>query len=488
MRFFVAMFSHETNTFSTIPTDRRQFEARDLRYGGELLEAYRGTGTCLGGMIEAAGARGVTLVPSLAAAASPAGRVTADFYEATTRRLLDDLRGAGRLDGVLLDLHGAMVPEGLEDGEGDLLRAVRATVGSAVPVAATLDFHANVTAEMVRHTTLLHGYKTYPHVDMDARGREATERLRDVVAKRRRPTVAWRQPPLIPPIAGQLTARGPMRRLYDRAAEMERDPRVVTISIFAGFPLADIRDAGLSVYVATDGDPGLADRLADELTAIAWAHRREFLHTALPVREAVAHALAADGRPVVLADIADNTGGGAAGDTTEILRELLRVGARPATVACVWDADAVQACARAGVGATVTVDVGGKVDPSHGAPVRVTGRVRTLGDGRFVHKGAMLRGLEGRLGPTAVLDVNDLKIILISLRWQTLDPEMLRVVGVDPAAERILVVKSSVHYRAAFEPLAHAIIEVDAPGLSSSNLARFTFKHVRRPIFPLDDV
>src|SRR2546428_402744 len=365
VRFFVAMFSHETNTFSTIPTDRRQFEARDLRYGGELLEAYRGTGTCLGGMIEAAGARGVTLVPSLAAAASPAGRVTADFYEATTRRLLDDLRGAGRLDGVLLDLHGAMVPEGLEDGEGDLLRAVRATVGSAVPVAAT----------------------------------------------------------------------------------------------------------------PADGPPPTAG-----------APRREFLHTALPVREAVARALAADGRPVVLADIADNTGGGAAGDTTEILRELLRVGARPATVACVWDAEAVQACARAGVGATVTVDVGGKVDPSHGAPVRVTGRVRTLGDGRFVHKGPMLRGLEGRLGPTAVLDVNDLKIILISLRWQTLDPEMLHVVGVDPAAERILVVKSSVHYRAAFEPLAHAIIEVDAPGLSSSNLARFTFKHVRRPIFPLDDV
>ena len=320
MRFFVAMFSHETNTFSTIPTDRRQFEARDLRYGGELLEAYRGTGTCLGGMIDAAGAHGVTLVPSLAAAASPAGRVTADFYEATTRRILDDLRGAGRLDGVLLDLHGAMVPEGLEDGEGDLLRAVRATVGSAMPVAVTLDFHANLSQELVRHATLLHGYKTYPHVDMDARGREATKRLLDVVLKRCRPTVAWRQPPLLPPIAGQLTARGPMRRLYDRAAEMERDPRVVTISIFAGFPLADIRDAGLSVYVATDGDPGLADRLADELATMAWAHRGEFLHTAPPPGEAVARALAADGRPVVLADIADNTGGGAAGDTTEILR------------------------------------------------------------------------------------------------------------------------------------------------------------------------
>ncbi len=488
MRFFIAMFSHETNTFSTIPTDRRQFEARDLRYGGELLEAYRGTGTCLGGMIDAAGARGVTLVPSLAAAASPAGRVTADFYALTKERLVADLRAAGALDGVLLDLHGAMVPESTEDGEGELLGAVREAVGPSVPVAVTLDFHANVTHDMVRHATLLHGYKTYPHVDMDARGREATERLLDLAAGRIRPTVAWRQPPLLPPIAGQLTARGPMRRLYDLAAEMERDPKVVTISIFAGFPLADIKDAGFSIYVATDNDQALADRLADRLAATAWEHRREFLHTALPVGEAVARALATAGRPVILADIADNTGGGAGGDTTEILRELLRVGARQTTVACIWDAEAVQACVEAGVGATVTVRVGGRVDPSHGAPVPVTGRVRTLSDGRFIHKGPMFRGLEGRLGPTAVLDVNDLKIILISLRWQTLDPEMLRFVGIEPTAERILVVKSSIHYRAAFEPLAHTLIEVDAPGLSSSNLARFTFKHVRRPIYPLDEL
>ena len=180
--------------------------------------------------------------------------------------------------------------------------------------------------------------------------------------------------------------------------------------------------------------------------------------------------------------------GGAAGDTTGILRELLRVGARGATVACLWDPEAVRACLAAGVGATLTLAVGGRVDPAHGAPVEVTGRVRTLSDGRFRHTGPMFRGLEGRLGPTAVLDVDDVKIILISHRWQTLDPEMIRFVGIDPAAEKILVVKSSVHYRAAFEPLAHAILEVDAPGLSSSNLSRFTFRNVRRPIFPLDDV
>jgi microcystin degradation protein MlrC len=486
MRFFLAMFSHETNTFSTIATDRAQFEARDLRYGGEILEAYRATGTCLGGMIDTASARGVTLVPSVATAASPAGRVSKEFHDEVKRRLVADLRAAGRLDGVLLDLHGAMVPEGIEDGEGDLLRAVRDAVGTALPLAVTLDFHANVTRDMVQLATLLHGYKTYPHVDMAERGREATARLIDVVEGRLRPTVAYRQPPLLPPLGSQQTARGPMRRLYAMAEEMEGEPGVVSISIFAGFPLADIRDAGLSIYVVTNGDQGLAERLADRLAATAWDHRREFVHAGASVTDAVARALAASGRPVVLADMADNTGGGAAGDTTEILRELLRVGARPSTVACLWDPAAVRACLAAGVGATITLAVGGAIDPSHGRPVEVTGRVRTLSDGRFVHKGPMFRGLEGRLGATAVLDVNGVKIILISLRWQTLDPEMLRFVGIDPAGEKIIAVKSTIHYRAAFEPLAHDIVEVDAPGLSSSNLARFAFTNVRRPIFPLD--
>ena len=488
MRVFIAMLSHETNTFSTIATDRRQFETRELRYGGEVLEVYRGTATCLGGMMEGAAARGLTLLPSLAAAASPAGRVSTEFYESAKARICDDLRAAGRLDGVLLDLHGAMVPEAVEDGEGDLLRAVRGIVGPEIPVGVTLDFHANVTADMVRHATLLHGYKTYPHVDMAERGREAALRVADVLAGKIRPSVAFRQPRLLPPIASQLTARGPMRRLYDLADDMERDPRVVSVSVFAGFPLADIHDAGLSIYVATNGDAGLAAKLADQLESVAWEHRREFVHRAVPVREAVAEALQLDVRPVVLADIADNTGGGAAGDGTEILRELLRVEAPSATVACIWDPEAAAACTRAGLGATLTLDVGGKIDDRHGRPVTMTGRVSAVSNGNFVHKGPMLRGLPGRLGPTVVLQSGGVKVILISHRWQTLDPEMIRLVGIDPALERIVVVKSTIHYRAAFEPLAARIIEVDAPGLSSSNLERFAFAHVRRPIFPLDDI
>ena len=486
MRLFVAMVSHETNTFSNVPTDRAQFEARGLHYGGEILETYRGTGTCLGGMIEAAEREGATLIPSVAAAASPAGRVTGDIYRAVKDRMLADLETSGRLDGVLLDLHGAMVPEGLDDGEGDLITAVRDRVGPDVPIAVTLDLHGNLSAAMVTRATLLHGYKTYPHVDMAERGVEATQRLLDVLAGRLRPTAAFRKPPMLPPLGRQGTARGPMRRLYDLADEMEKDPKVISVSVFAGFPFADIPDAGLGIYVATDDDQALAERLAEQLARVAWEHRHEFIHTALSVKDAVARALAASGRPIVLADMADNTGGGAAGDGTEILRELVRVGARSAVVACLWDRAAVQVCVTAGVGARVTLEIGGKVDHRHGAPLAVTGTVRTLSDGRFIHKGPMMRGLPGRLGTTAVLDVDDIKVILISYRWQTLDPEMLRLVGLDPVAEKILVVKSTIHYRAAFESLAREIIEVDAPGLSSSNLARFAFERIRRPIFPLD--
>jgi len=486
VKLFLAMLSHETNTFSNVPTDRAQFEARDLSYGGEIVETYRGTGTCLGGMIAAAERLGMALLPSVAASASPAGLVTRDVYEHVKQRMLTDLQAAGQLDGVLLDLHGAMVPEGVDDGEGDIIAAVRRTVGPDVPIAVTLDFHGNLGKDMIGGADLLHGYKTYPHVDMAERGMEAAQRLAQVIAGRIKPTAAWRKPPLMPPLGRQGTARGPMRRLYDLADEMEKNPKVISVSLFAGFPYADIPDAGLGIYVVTDDDQALAERLADELARVAWRHRHEFIHTALPVKDAVAKALAADGRPIVLADMADNTGGGAAGDGTEILRELLRVGARGATVACIWDAAAVAACVKAGVGARIMLEIGGKVDDRHGAPVSVTGTVRTLSDGRFVHRGPMMHGLPGRLGPTAVLDVNDVKVILISYRWQTLDPEMIRFVGIDPLREKILVVKSTIHYRAAFEPIAKEIIEVDAPGLSSSNLARFEYRRVRRPIFPLD--
>ena len=281
MNVFLAMMSHETNTFSNIPTDRGQFEARNLHYGGEIVETYRGTGTCLGGMIEAAERHGVRLVPSVAAAASPAGLVTKDIYGHVKQRMLADLRAAGPLDGVLLDLHGAMVCEGIDDGEGDLIQAVRAAVGPTVPIAVTLDFHGNLSPEMVRGADLLHGYKTYPHVDMAERGVEATERLLQVAAGRIRPTAALRMPPILPPLGNQGTARGPMRRLYDMADEMEQDPKVISVSVFAGFPLRrhpPSRARRLRRHRRRPGPRRPAGRSASRATA--WEHRHEFIHKA----------------------------------------------------------------------------------------------------------------------------------------------------------------------------------------------------------------
>ena len=275
-----------------------------------------------------------------------------------------------------------------------------------------------------------------------------------------------------------------MRRLYDLAGEMEKGPEGrlrVQSSPASRTPTSPTRASASTSSPTTIGPWPTAWR--GDWLGSPGTHRHEFVHTGLPVKEAVAKARAAEGRPIVLADMADNTGGGAAGDGTEVLRELLRVGARSCVVACLWDPGAVQECVRAGVGNRLTLEVGGKVDDRHGAPLRVTGAVRTLSDGRFIHRGPMMRGLPGRLGTTAVLDVDDVKVILISNRWQTLDPEMIRFVGLDPLAEKILVVKSTIHYRAAFEPIASEIIKVDAPGLSSSNLSRFDFLRVRRPIF-----
>ncbi len=236
MKLFLAMLSHETNTFSNVPTDRRQFEARDLSYGGEIVEAYRGTGTCLGGMIGAAERLGMRCCPRWR---PPPRRPVSSPATSTARQAThaDRPQGRGRLDGVLLDLHGAMVPRGRGRRRGRHHRSACARRwGPTVPIAVTLDFHGNLGRDMIAGADLLHGYKTYPHVDMAERGVEAAERLAQVIAGRLKPTAAWRKPPLMPPLGRQGTARGPMRRLYDLADEMERDPKVISISLFAGFP------------------------------------------------------------------------------------------------------------------------------------------------------------------------------------------------------------------------------------------------------------
>jgi microcystin degradation protein MlrC len=297
-----------------VRTDLAAFQARGLAFGEDAVEAARGTNTCFGGFVDGAAAQGFALVPILSVWATPSGLVTYAAFEELTQRLVAGLHQAMPLDGVLLALHGAMVSEEFDDADGEILRRVRAAVGPAVPVVATLDLHANVSAAMVAAADLLVGYDTYPHVDMAERAREAAGLLARLIRREVRPTPVLRQPPMLPTSQRMTTDREPMRGLIARSQAMESDPRVLNVSVAGGFPPADVPEAGLSILVATDGDPALAGRLADELAAAAWAAREGFLGGVSTWQEAAA-AIGAEGRR-----------GGGAGPTAPPLHRPDRLG------------------------------------------------------------------------------------------------------------------------------------------------------------------
>jgi len=489
MRIAIGGISHETNTFSTIKTDLALFERRGVHSAEALLLAFAGTKTIVGGFLDAARSEGFEAVPTMLAEAAPSGTVTAQAFDRLTELLLDGLRSAGQIDGVLLELHGAMVAENARDGDAEILRRVREVVGS-IPVVAVLDLHANISDGMVALADALVGYDTYPHIDMYERGVEAGGIISRMVNGGLRTARALRKPPLMPPLPKQCTSyETPMRALIELAHQLEQRPGMVSVTVAAGFPYADVPEAGLAVLAISEGDQALADAVADEIAAVAWARRHAFLVQCTPVEDALeiaATAPAGASGPIVLADTADNPGAGAPCDGTILLRGLLERGVQNAALGALWDPAAVKAFQQAGVGETVTLELGGHVDDLHGAPLTVTGRVRLLTDGSFKNLGPMNTGAETRMGPTAVMAIDGVDVIVTSNRVQALDAGMFRSQGIEPSRKRVLVLKSSVHYRGAFEPLASRVVEVDTPGLSNADLSRLPYQHVRRPIFPLD--
>ncbi len=487
-RLAMGQISHETNAFSPIRTGIQHFEQRSLARGRDMIGGFGGTRTPLGGFIHHAADKGWELCPTISASAVPSGLVFRDAYDQLLAALLDGIREAGEIDGVLLALHGAMVVEGIADAEGDILSRVRQLVGPGTPVVATLDYHANVSDLMVEKADGLFGYNTYPHVDGWERGVEAAGFIGDLLDNRIQPVSVVVRPRLAPGVVPARTGWGPVRKLMEKALAHEDEPGVVNVSVYGGFVYSDIPDAGVSFVVTTDGDLARAQEIAGEMADAAWDMRREFRTEMMTPDRAVASALAEPQGPVVLADVADNTGGGASGDGTEILRALLDQKAKSAVVITMPDPQAVDVAFAAGVGGGFDALIGGKIDERHGAPVPVRGQVRLLSDGRFVHRGPMATGVWGSMGRTAVVETGGIEIILTERRFQPVDPEVARSVGIDPARRKIVVLKSSVHYRASYEPIASRIVEVDGPGLSSPNLSRFSFANLRRPVFPLDDL
>ena len=485
MRLVTGTVSHETNVLSTIRTDIEQFERRLLLRGEEVFEHFGGTRTPVGGLMDGCANHGFELVPTVFASATPSGKITKEAFDALLGEVLDGIREAEPFDGVALHLHGAGVSESHNDIEGHILSEVRKLVGER-PVVSTFDLHANHTKLMVDSADVLIGYDTYPHVDGYERGLEAIDVMKRLLDGSLRPTKAFRQPPMMPALQAQFTGRYPMKRLMEAAFEMEGLPGVETITVAAGFPWSDFEDVGLSFIVTTNDDQELADRCANGLSELAWRLRRDFLVKPTPVNEAIKRVASAEEGPIILADIGDNSGGGAPCDGTVVLKAVLDAGLEGGVFAVMADPEAVMRISDAGVGKEVTLELGGKTDKLHGAPITVTGFIRIVSDGKYIRKGPMGTGSEADMGLTAVLRVGGLDIIVTEKRLQPTDLQLYRSLGIEPTEKRFIVVKSSVHYRAAHEPIAREVIELDTPGLTSPRLAGFNFKNLRRPIFPLD--
>ncbi|HXG10121.1 MAG TPA: M81 family metallopeptidase [Gemmataceae bacterium] len=486
MRIGIAGFMHESNTFNSLRTDRAAFAAQSLTFGPALMDEWRDAHHEVGGFLRAVAEAGDEPVPIVMAWATPAGPVADDVFEEVTGYLIEQLRQQ-RPDGLLLALHGAMVAESYPDADGEVLERLRRALGPDFPIVVTLDLHGNLSERLIASCDAAVAYRTCPHVDQRECGQRAASLLRRMLRGEVRPRQALAKPPLIVNIMVHDTSEPPLKEFMDEARALEQQPGILAVSLLPGFAYADVPQMGPSVVVVTDSDSALAQREADRLAGRLW-DARERLAAMLPdAPTAVARALQADRLPVVLVDTGDNVGGGSAADGTVLLAELLRQGATDSVV-CLYAPEEVKQCAAAGVGQEVSLTVGGKVDRRHGDPVPVTGRVRVLHDGTYVEPEVRHGGKRvNRMGLTALVELPGRNLlVLTSLRHPPFSLGQLTCLGVQPQRQRILVVKAAIAYKAAYALIAGTIIAVDTPGLTAVNPHRFNYRHIRRPMFPLD--
>ena len=487
MRIAVGGIYHESNTFFSQPMTMERFAEKDLHFGPDIFEHWQGTCSELGGFIQGGQQFNFDLIPTVMAWGMPSGALTAETYETLSQMLLSRLEEAKPLDGVLLSLHGAMVSDCFADADGEILRRVREAIGPEVPLVVTLDYHANMTDEMVRWSDVIIGYDTYPHIDQAERGLEAAGIMYRILREGLKPRLALVRRPLLPHILRQLTDQPPMSDAIALAHEQEQRSGIVSVSVAAGFPYCDVPDAGFSVFAVAHDDESAAREAAMQVADAVWNGRAEF-QMPLPVaEEAVREAVAEKSGLTVLVDVGDNLGAGTPGDGTVILAELLKQGAQGGLV-LLCDPEAVAAAIEAGVCQRIRIKVGGKIDRHHGEPVEIEGVVRTLSDGIYRNIGPMRNGVVDDQGRTAVIDTDGVVAVLTERRMPMWNLQQLRALGIEPTRLRIVVVKAAIAYRAAYAPIAHRLIEVDTPGLAAADVRRFDYKHLKRPIYPLDQI
>ena len=483
-RIAVGGFQHETNSFAPSKARYEDFVRAGgwpgLTRGPDLFATVAGINIPIAGFIAAARAAGHELLPLAWANATPSGPVTGDAYERIAALLVSELAERLPLDAVYLDLHGAMVTEHLEDGEGELLGRVRALVGPHVPIVASLDLHANVTERMVEAASALVAYRTYPHLDMAETGGRAAGIIAGLLGRGKPLDKAFRKLPYLIPLTFQCTLIEPARSLYGLASELERG-QVASVSLATGFPLADIRECGPAV-IAYASSKSAAERAADRLAGECLAREGDFAGALWEPDAAVRHAIAtakAAERPVVLADTQDNPGAGGDADTIGLLDALVRNRAEDAALGILCDPAAAAAAHRAGLGARLRLEVGGRSNlPGHG-PFAGEFRVAALGDGNFTATGPFYKGARMQLGPMARLRIGGVELVVASRKLQAADQAIFRHLGIEPARMKILALKSSVHFRADFQPIAEEVLVVEAPGPAIADPAKLAFKRLR---------
>jgi microcystin degradation protein MlrC len=489
LRFLLAMMKHETNTFSPVVTDLQRFRDWGLHEDEAVVTAYRGTNHPIAAYIDLAEDMKAEIVSPVAAEAMPGGLVQKEAYAYLTGRILDAVKTKGPFDAILLDLHGAMVPDGGVDGEGPLLAEIR-KLAPKTPIGVTFDMHGNMTQQTMDNADVVLCYKSYPHTDMAATGRTCAGIIRRMLAGEVKPVISWGQAGILAQTLRMGTADEPMKTAQDMTRKAEKQKGILAASVFGGFPMADIPDAGLSVVVVADGDRKKADKARDKILDYCRAEKAEWIYRHEKLTQAVRRAAGMNDFPVILLDHADNVGSGGTSDSMMVIAEVLKQGLKDVCMAAVYDPDAVKQMAAAGIGQTITVDLGGKADmPSidhKAAPLRLTGKIKRLSDGEWTVRGPMYTGSKVTAGPCAVFETGGMQIVVTSLHHEPWDLGIFTHIGIDPHHMKYVLLKSRIHYRAGFQPLAKATITLDGIGVTTSDNGLLTYTRLKRPIYPLD--
>ena len=483
-----AEISHETNTFSLHKTGKRAFMARYALMGAAAI-AERGTeNTELAGFLDAGDVHGWSVTHVLSAAAGPSGHIRRKAFDWLCEPILASIK-KHPFDGLLLGLHGSMGLDFCEDGEGELLRRIRSMVGKEMPIAITLDPHANVSEQMCALADIIVSFKTYPHIDMRDIGRQAGDILQRTMTGEVKPRTICVSRPMLEEVNGGRTDIGPMIERIAAARAYEKQADVFAVSINAGFASADVATVGPTVLVCGQGDFAAHAAFAETIADDIWNRRFEVLNDYLSVDEAAAIAATyePDKGPLVIADYADNPGAGGYGDSTELLRALLDATMSNACFGPMVDGAAVQALQSTVVGERVQLMLGGRTHPEFGGgPLAVEAELVCLSDGHFTGDGPMIHGLHDSFGPSAVIRVGGIEILVVTIPRQILDLQQFRAFGIDPQNKHVVALKSMQHFRAAFEPISGEIIVCDSGALCTPRYNRLPYRNVPRSTFPLD--